>query len=200
MMWAIGNGESRSNVDVDLLQGYKVGCNAIFRDYEKIDHIICVDKRMMNEALESNANDYSKLYTRKDWYFRYQKSKKTRIVPDLPYAGSERPDDPFHWGSGPYAVLLAAKNTPDGTVNLLGFDLHSETSNVNNIYKDTPNYDSANKRAVDPRYWIHQIGKVFECFPNIQFTVYQTDSWQCPKSWKFSNVKVDNISNIYYNT
>jgi len=198
-MWAIGNGESRTKIDIDKLVGTKVGCNAIFRDYD-IDHIVCVDKRMMDEALQTGANQTSLLYTRKDWWYRYSDFKRTRIVPELPYAGSERWDDSFQWGSGPYAVLLAAKQTTVDKVDLIGFDLYSDTKKVNNVYKDTQNYDPADKRAVDPRYWIHQIGKVFECYPNINFTIYQKDGWQLPKAWKHTNIKVDMISKIYYNT
>ena len=199
MMWAIGNGESRKDIDIDKLEGLKVGCNAIFRSF-KTEYLICVDKRMMNEALDANANDYSLLYTRNDWFSAYSKNKRVRLVPDLPYAGSDRPDDPWHWGSGPYAVLLAAGLSKERVVNLIGFDLYSKTKKVNNIYKDTSNYDASDKRAVDPRYWVYQIAKVFECFPRVRFNIYQEDDWQVPKQWKKSNVRLDKISNIYYNT
>ena len=200
MTWALGNGESRKGVNLDNLQDTKVGCNAIFRDYYT-EHLVCVDKRMMNEAIAAQANLQSLVYTRSDWFAQYNtKNKRIRLVPDLPYAGSERPDDPWHWGSGPYAVLLAAKIAKNSKVNLLGFDLHSKAKTVNNIYKGTINYDDASKRAVDPRYWIHQIGKVFECFPEIKFTIYQEPNWELPSAWKYSNVTVDKISNIYYNT
>lgn len=193
--WVIGNGESRSPIDINTLQGTTIGCNAIFRDY-KTNHLICVDKRMMNEALEHGANNHSLLYTRKDWYPYYNSDyKRIRLVPELPYAGSERHDDPWHWGSGPFAVLLGAKQDSK-VINLIGFDLYSKTNKVNNIYKDTLNYDAAEKRAVDPRYWIYQVGKVFECFTKKNFVIYQDEDWQIPKNWKYSNVKVDNINNI----
>jgi len=193
-MLVIGNGESRSSIDISLLNTTKIGCNAIFRD-NVVEHIICVDKRMCDEALKSNANDYSYIYTRPENYILH--TKKLREVPQLPYVGMDRPDIPKHWGSGPYAVLLSA--TKSNEVNLLGFDLYSKTKNVNNIYKGTSNYIAAEKSAVDPRYWIYQIAKVFEYFPKNTFTIYQLEDWQCPKAWKFPNVKVDNISNIYYN-
>ena len=198
-MWAIGNGESRATINIDKLDGTKVGCNAIYRDYN-IEHIVCVDKRMMDEALRNNINQTSLLYTRKDWWQRYSNIKRTRLIPELPYAGSERWDEPFQWGSGPYAVLLAAKLCKEKQVKLLGFDLYSKTKKVNNVYKDTENYDPSDKRSVDPRYWVHQIGKVFQCFPEIQFTIYQEKNWQLPKTWNCANVTVDNISTISYNT
>jgi hypothetical protein len=197
-MWAIGNGESRKDIDIDKLQGPKVGCNAIYRNYYT-DYLVCVDKRMMQEALHGGANiKGSIVYTRPDWYDRF-KSLRVREVPKLPYSGDQRADEPFQWGSGPYAVLIAAMYAREREVNLIGFDLYSKTKQVNNIYKDTPNYDSSDKRAVDPRYWIHQIGMVFECYPKITFTIYQ-DNWELPKSWNYPNVKVDKISNISYNT
>jgi len=197
-MLVIGNGESRALVNIDKLNYTKIGCNAILRDFS-VDHLVCVDRRMVEEAITRKVNlNGTLVYTRSDWYPRY-KTLKIRELPPLPYNGTERWDEPFQWGSGPYAVLIAAMYTRDQTVDLIGFDLHSKTSTVNNVYKDTPSYDAADKRAVDPRYWIHQIGMVFNCFPKIQFTIYN-DDWELPKAWKYSNVTVDTISNISYNS
>jgi hypothetical protein len=198
-MWAIGNGESRINVNIKKLPGLKVGCNAIYRDFYT-DYLVCVDRRMMEETILASANIDKLVYTRPNWYDRYHGILHVRKVPDLPYQGTERWDEPFQWGSGPYAVLIAAKYAKEGFVNLVGFDLYSKTSTVNNIYKGTPNYDNADKRAVDPRYWVHQIGMVINSFPTRQFVMYQDDDWDLPKAWNYPNVTVDKISNIYYNT
>ena len=198
-MLVIGNGESRHSININKFDLPKIGCNAIMRDY-KTDYLVCVDRRMVDEAVGNKVNDHSLIYTRKEWFDNYKIYKRIRLVPDLPYVGSERWDQPIHWGSGPYALLLGAKLSKERTVSVLGFDLYSADNRVNNVYKDSPSYDPADKRAVDPRYWIHQIGKVFECFPKVQFTIYQEDNWQLPKAWKHTNVKVDTISNIYYNT
>jgi len=197
-MYVFGNGESRTSVNINNLDGPKVGCNAIMRDYN-VDYLVCVDKRMVDEAINREVNlNGTLVYTREDWYSRYQ-TIRVRKLPKLPYNGTQRADEPFQWGSGPYATLIGAMYAHEREVKLLGFDLYSTTKQVNNVYKDTPNYDRGDKQAVDPRYWIHQIGKVFECFPKIQFTIYQ-DNWQLPQAWNYPNVKVDKISNIYYNT
>lgn len=193
-MIAIGNGESRKAIDIDSIDQSKVGCNAIYRDHD-IEHLVCVDSRMISEALDAGANYNSLVYTRENLFTAF-KAKRLRIVPSLPYAGFERPDLPQHWGSGPYAVLLAATLTKNNKVGLLGFDLYGVDGKVNNVYKDTPNYSVSEKSAVDPKYWIYQIGKVFEHYTKIQFTIYQSQGWQCPKAWKKSNVKVDNLTNI----
>ena len=193
-MLVIGNGESRASVNINKLNYTKIGCNAILRDF-KVDSLVCVDKRMLVEAVNSSYHKNAKVYTRKNLFVQHRLEKNIRMVPDLPYVGSERPDDPIHWGAGPYAVLLAAKMTTDD-IHLLGFDLYGVDNKVNNIYKDTANYALAHKSAVDPRYWIYQIGKVFECFPNTQFVIHQDKNWQLPKSWKQPNIMVDCIDNL----
>ena len=193
-MLVIGNGESRASVNIDNLNYTKIGCNAILRDFS-VDHLICADKRMLQEALESNYNKHATVYTRANQYALSRYQTNIQIVPDLPYVGDQRLDDPIHWGAGSYAILLAAKMTTDD-IHLLGFDLHSVDKLVNNVYKDTANYSLAHKSAVDPRYWIYQIGKIFECFTNTRFIVHQTDNWQLPKSWKQPNIMVDCIDNL----
>ena len=199
-MLVIGNGESRAAIDLDKFNDIKIGCNALYRDYQ-VSHLVCVDRRMVQEVISANYNENSLIYTREDWFHYFNKLKHIRTVPNLPYVGSDRWDEPFQWGSGPYAVLLAAKLAKNETVKLIGFDLYGTTNGkTNNLYKDTNNYNSSDKRAVDPRYWIHQIGMVFKCFPKVEFIVYQDLGWEIPKAWNHPNVTVDKISNIYYNT
>ena len=194
-MFVIGNGESRLRIDLHKLKSETIGCNAIIRDFT-VGRLVCVDRRMVQEAISREYRNA--IYTRADWAPQFVCHDNVLKVPSLPYEGTARWDDPFQWGSGPYAVLLGAKYCK-GTCNLIGFDLHSQTKTVNNVYKGTKNYDPADKRPVDPRYWVHQIGKVFEHFPKIQFTIYQEPHWELPQAWKYPNVMVDNISNINYN-
>ena len=191
MTWAIGNGESRTNINIDLLEGYKIGCNAIFRDFA-VDELVCVDRKMVIDAVDSNFN--KTIRTRKDWISRFAEHKNVTQVPDLPYTGEKRQDDPFQWGSGPYAILRACEIS--NTVHVLGFDLYSKTNYLNNVYKDTLNYDKSTKRPVDPSYWIYQIHKLFECFQDKKFIIYQDETWELPMSWKCNNVSLDKISNI----
>jgi hypothetical protein len=155
---------------------------------------------MVQEAVRAEYNTCSYVYTRQDWYKQFAHYQRIRELPKLPYTGDQRWDDPFHWGSGPYAVLLAAKLAEDEPVKLIGFDLYSNNNLVNNIYKGTPNYAVQHSRSVDPKYWIHQIAKVFESFKHQKFIIYQTAEWSLPTAWIRPNVEVDKISNIYYNT
>ena len=192
-MLVIGNGESRAEVDIGKLNCHKIGCNAIHRDF-KVNDLVCIDKKPLIEAINSSYHKNTKVYTRKQWWAKHILEPNIKCVPDLPYKGDLRPDDPWHWGSGPYAVLLAAMKDIQ-TIHMLGFDLYSKDKTVNNIYKGTENYARVESRAVDPRYWIYQIGKIFECFPNKKFVVYN-DDWKMPEQWKKSNVLLDSICNI----
>lgn len=180
-LMVIGNGQSRQNVNLKSLNCITVGCNAIHRDF-CVDHLVCVDRKMAQEA-----SLHPRLYTRQDWISSFPKAIP---VPPLPYDGDKRHDEPFNWGSGPYAVLIACKLSTD--IHLLGFDLYSEDKKINNLYKDTENYNDYTHRAIDPRYWIAQIGKLFEIYPAKQFTIHQPEGWELPKYWCKENVSVDN--------
>ena len=180
----IGNGESRKQINLSQFKDYiLIGCNAIHRDMF-VNHLVCCDMRMVREAQNNLNSKKTIIYTRKEWITFFSDVQE---LPELPYQGSLRIDNPFHWNSGPYAVLLAAMHSDN--VTLIGFDLWSNNNKVNNIYKDTANYSSSNSNAVDPNYWLHQIKKVFECFPNKNFTILNTANWKMPTEWQKSNVK-----------
>ena len=187
----IGNGESRAGIDLHQFKNYiTIGCNALHRDFIP-NHLVCCDARMVREALDNPNTDQSTIHVRDNWhhYFRkVLKNKHISLVPGLPYQGENRADKPVHWGSGPYAVLIAA-NLGISNITLIGFDLYGFHNQVNNMYKGTSNYLNEKAAAVDPSYWIYQIGKVFECFPAIQFKVLNKHNWELPKEWQKNNVK-----------
>ncbi len=184
-----GNGTSRTKINLNLFNETTIGCNAIYRDYH-VDYLVCCDKSMVKQA---HANGIEPVYTRERWLpdFEY---KNVMAVPALPYKGKNRQDDPFHWGSGPYAVLMGAKLSKH--CKLIGFDLYGTKGNLNNIYADTQGYKSNTDEAVDWTYWVYQISKVFEYHPDVKFTIYNETDWECPNKWKKSNVKVDKIENL----
>ena len=72
MTLIIGNGESRSDLNINNIHGIKIGCNAIQRDFY-VDHLICVDRRMVQQA--QSAQYKGKIYTRNDWVKQFKKSK-----------------------------------------------------------------------------------------------------------------------------
>lgn len=191
----IGNGESRANINLFDIKNKTIGCNAIIRDYP-VDCLVCVDRRMVKEAIDLNYQQ--KIYTRKDWISQFSNNNQVQELPLLPFPNKKtKADDPFNWGSGPYAVLLGAYS--DNEIKLIGFDLFSESSTVNNIYKGTKNYDPIGHKAIDPRFWIYQIKQIFSLFKNHKFILYQKNTWSIPKQWILPNVSLDNIDNFKYN-
>ena len=184
-MIVIGNGTSRKKINLNLLQQEKIGCNAIFRD-NFVEHLVCCDKRLVKQALPHHNN----IYTRTRW----NKDYDVNPLPELPYVGNDRKDEPIHWGSGPYAVLLGANLS--NKVKLIGFDLYGNEGLVNNIYSGTEGYSDKQDKAVDHSYWVYQIAKVFELFPKVTFTVYNNSKWILPKLWVQPNVSLDIVDNI----
>ncbi len=202
----IGNGESRRNIDINKFQDHiLIGCNAIHRDIV-VNHLICCDQRMIREAVENPLTADTTIYVRDLWYHYFRKIRKNKnikLVPDLPYKGDRRHDQPIHWGSGCYAVLLAALLEHE-EVSLIGFDLYAKENRVNNMYKGTDNYAKIESSPVDPAYWIYQIGQVFHYFPNTKFIIHNFREWKIPQEWRKENIQLSPINvdiklNMSYN-
>jgi len=186
----IGNGESRRDTNLEQYRQTHtlIGCNAIHRDMI-VDHLICCDRRMAAEATENPLTKDTLIYVRDHWfhYFRkIQKNKNIRHLPELPYTGELKRDQPDHWGSGGYAVLLAAV-LEFKEIELVGFDLYPMGQSVNNVYKGTANYSRSDSKPVDPSYWIYQIGQIFK-YSKAQFIIRNRQDWEMPEEWQKNNV------------
>ena len=105
----------------------------------------------------------------------------------MPTKGETKVNRAEHWGSGAYAVLVAAVLGHE-EVTLLGFDLYPIDHTVNNIYKDTANYARTGAQAVDPSYWIYQIAAVFMYYPDTKFVIRNRPGWLIPLEWQKNNV------------
>jgi hypothetical protein len=186
-MIVLGNGESRRGLDLSFSNNIKIGCNAIHRDIH-VDHLVCVDPAPLKEALASNLKNTT-IWTRAEYASRHNAIQ----LPDVP-RGNQRPDHARHWGSGPYAVLLAL--TMDNTIQMIGFDLYSNNRLVNNFYKDTANYSPSNSHAVDPSYWIYQISRIMQTYSDKYFVVYNIEGWQLPIQWQLDNVVFKTLDTI----
>jgi hypothetical protein len=73
------------------------------------------------------------------------------------------------WSAGPVAVNLACLIEDPTDVYLIGFDMGSNDSHQNNVYKGTENYAEAQDPATYAGNWIQQHMKNFEWFPNVNF-------------------------------
>jgi hypothetical protein len=197
----IGNGESRSSLDLPSLKKLVtlIGCNAIHRDL-RVDHLVCCDHRMVQEVVSRKksskiANVYTRGRNQRD-YGKLHRNERIKLLPELPYQGILKPDQPEHWGSGPYAALLAA-HLDFKNIFLIGFDLYGKSNLVNNIYKNTNNYLKEDKPAVDPAYWIYQMRKIFLAYPNCNFKIFNLHEWVLPEEWSLPNVKFFEINKFY---
>lgn len=192
----VGNGESRQSINLQLLTNRYtlVGCNAVHRD-AIVDHLICCDTRMVNEALLDVNTTRTKIYTRRDWINQFKCYENVLEVPDLPYSSNKRPDLPRNWGSGCYALLVAS-SLPVDCIYIIGFDLYGNDNKVNNMYKGTKNYRKSDSSAVDPAYWIYQSRKIFEIFSHKKFLIFNDVTWSMPNDWKLSNVEFFDIKNF----
>jgi hypothetical protein len=195
----VGNGESRQSVNLNNLKSKYtlIGCNALHRDVV-VDHLICCDRRMVEEAVANPDTKETIIYVRPDWFRFFRKilkNKNIQTVPVLPYVGEMKRDQPDHWGSGGYAILLAATLGSD-QIDILGFDLYPVNEKVNNIYKGTVNYASPEGQAVDYSYWIYQIGQVFLHYPNTKFRIINNKDWKLPPLWNQPNVSFINIDEL----
>jgi hypothetical protein len=184
-----GNGESRNRINLQIDPCIKIGCNAMHRE-TFLDYLVCCDRRMVEEAVNNPQTHNTKIYVRSDWFHYFRKVRKNKnifVVPELPYQGNKKPDNPDNWGSGGYAILLAASL---GFKNILiaGFDLYPVEGKVNNIYKGTNNYSRVDSAGVDYSFWIYQISKIFYCYPTTNFVVAHLPNWKIPADWQKRNV------------
>jgi hypothetical protein len=126
------------------------------------------------------------IFTRENWYKQFAYWPNVKKVPDLPYEGHKRQDDPFHWGTGQFAALVGMGFKPKAifliAMDLWGIGDHKGPEGVNNIYKGTTGYTYI-KRPVDPSYWIYQFNKLFQN-SDCRWIVVNNDDWKMPDEWK----------------
>jgi len=192
----VGNGESRLLFDLKNIkdQFSLIGCNAVYRDVD-VSHLICCDQRMVLEATKKINPEKTKIYTRRKWLIGFD-DYEIESIPELPYIGELRQDQPQNWNSGPYAVLLACTMNFQ-EIFLMGFDLYSINGKVNNVYKGTENYQGPETRSIDPQYWIYQISKLFEIYKDKRFIIVNEKDWPLPESWNLPNVSFRNIGDFF---
>jgi hypothetical protein len=73
------------------------------------------------------------------------------------------------WAAGPTSGYIATKQDKPKNVYLIGHDLVSDNSFVNNIYKNTKHYVISEHSATPAENWILQWKILFEENPNINF-------------------------------
>ena len=83
-------------------------------------------------------------------------------------------DYPKGWSAGNTALYLACKHGAK-EVYMLGFDGSSYSEPINNIYKGSKNYLSADSRGYNTINWDNQFKLVQRDFPNVKFIKVGTE-------------------------
>ena len=152
--FVLGNGKSRSGLDLNLLKqnGKIYGCNALYREFIP-DVLIATDKPIADEIQNSGYARENRFFTRRP----------------LPDSGALKlPNEYRGMSSGPNALVQACL---DGhtVLYLIGFDLGTTDGQFNNMYADTQFY----KKITDPPTfsgnWIKQIRQITEEFSTRSF-------------------------------
>lgn len=155
----IGNGNSRSSINVEDLQTHGViyGCNALYRTFSP-DYLIAVDTKMIREITATGYHLTNSVWTNPNRYSR----EITGLNLFNPNLG---------WSSGPSALNLASTHGYD-KIYILGFDYEGTGTNkdlVNNIYAGTNNYKKLNERATYYGNWTRQTVTCVKKYPNTKF-------------------------------
>jgi hypothetical protein len=188
--FVIANGESRKDFDINTLWPYGsvIGINAIYRDRPKLDYLVGVDIKMMNEIGDSGYTDaevwtYPRTQIKHQYFKRFKQDKG--------------------WSSGPTAITLALEKGYD-EIFILGMDFCGITIDgkskprLNNMYKGTPNYREAKREATFSGNWETQMKRNCQSSPKTKFIRICSkgvgEFKYVPKKLK----DVENLSMIYY--
>lgn len=193
---AIGNGESRKNFDLGLIERHKgglfavdklqsYGCNALYREFTP-DFLIAVgpdtgNNDIVDEIAQSRYTTDKIVYTNAHGMLKHP--GKFYLVPQNLY-----------YDSGSLAMYLACF---DGhkKVYMLGYDNYQDEQPVNNVYKDSDCYleSSATQNG---RFWELTALKVMQTYDDVEFIrVMPTANWWTPLSWQ----RLVNFRQIDYN-
>ena len=106
------------------------------------------------------------------WLYGNDKITQLKDIMNDYYPGWEGtesgPPDPG-WSSGATAMYIGCKVEKPKTCYLLGMDMYSTTDFINNLYKGTYGYISADESSVTPQNWVIQMGRVMVRYKDIQF-------------------------------
>ena len=141
--FVVGNGTSRSNIDLNILKnnGKVYGCNALYREFTP-DYLIAVDVKMILEINKAGYQNKNTVWTNQNRAYREFKN--------FNYFNPSK-----GWSSGPTALYLASEHDNE-EIYILGFDYQGLDNKVNNVYADTTNYKKSTDKATYFGNWLKQ--------------------------------------------
>ena len=177
MIYVIGNGESRRDIDISKLVGFKIGCNGIYL-HEHVDMICAMDVFWRDKIVKETNIPLLSRSVRNSFQPVLQIYDKHWIDTPVTYKG---------YCSG-ITALDYVSYMMDDDITLLGFDFGYKGETVNHIYKDTPNHPKSDRKAQNEDIFYQEALKVFKMYPNKSYT-WIGDS----DLFKLNNVKRQSI-------
>jgi hypothetical protein len=55
-------------------------------------------------------------------------------------------------------------------------------------------YAAIDAKSVDYSYWVYQMSKIFQSYPDTFFVIHNKIDWQLPSQWQQNNVKFQALS------
>lgn len=175
--FVLGNGTSRSSIDLFELQKYGriYGCNALYRSFSP-DYLVAVDVKMILEINKAGYQHTNEVWTNPNK--SYQNIKNLNLF--SPSKG---------WSSGPTALWLASQHYYK-TIYILGFDYKGLENGtlLNNIYADTMNYKKSKDGATYYGNWMRQTKSVLKEHPHTNYVrVITPDNYSPDELNTFNN-------------
>ena len=176
---AIGNGESRLPVDLTYIGNHKgglygsnklqsYGCNALYRDFTP-DFLVATGDEIIEEIANSGYAADNIVYTNADSIIKYP--GKFYLIPQNPYLDS-----------GAIAAYMACFDGHQ-KVFLLGYDNCVGHQPVQNVYKDTPGYPTADD-SHNGRFWELSLAGIIKLYSDVEFVrIMPTKEYDIPLDW-----------------
>lgn len=187
--FVLGNGTSRSTVDVEQLSthGKTYGCNALYRTFAP-HYLVAVDVKMVLEIAKAGYQHRNTVWT--------NPNKSYVNINNLNYFSPSK-----GWSSGPTALWLAGQHRYQ-TVYILGFDYRgiNDGKQFNNMYADTVNYKKSTDGATFFGNWLRQTASVIKDHHTTQFVRVIAPDNYCPEELnKFNNFKTITVEDFKQN-
>lgn len=173
----IGNGESRRNFDLSLIDRHRgglfakdklqsYGCNALYRDFTP-DFLVARGDGIIAEIANTEYYTDNIVYTTADSLLKYP-GKFYLIPQNIPF------------DAGALAAYLACF---DGhtKIYLIGYDQYDNEGRINNIYKDTNGYPTSNQEQ-NNQFLSLSLQNVIQTYDDVEFVrVMPLDTWYQPE-------------------
>ena len=156
----IGNGPTRKPINLDNLvgKGTIFACNALYRDFDKYDYLISIDKSFQSII---------------DLHWEEEKDSRIIFPPDDEcYEDAEYSEQRRRSNAGMNAMLEAIKKKHD-KLFCLGFDflIADAKKSTDNVYKDTEGYGvETHATAQDNIHRVNYLNWFMKKHSDIRFT------------------------------